>query len=80
MLHPVAHVRLQLSEISLIKFHQGPKELHGRFLHITDMHPDPYYTYRASTSRSCHGKKAKKKSKQAKYWGTPAGYVKMPDF
>lgn len=45
-------------------------------MHITDMHPDPYYTYRASTSRSCHGKKAKKKSKQAKYWGTPAGYVK----
>jgi len=42
------------------------------------MHPDPYYTYRASTSRSCHGKKAKKKSKQAKYWGTPAGYVKKP--
>jgi len=44
------------------------------------MHPDPYYTYRASTSRSCHGKKAKKKSKQAKYWGTPAGYVKKPYF
>ncbi|KAL9712723.1 Endopolyphosphatase [Leucoagaricus gongylophorus] len=48
-----------------------PNKLHGRFLHITDMHPDPYYTYRASTSKSCHGKKAKKKSRRANYWGTP---------
>ncbi|KXN86281.1 Endopolyphosphatase [Leucoagaricus sp. SymC.cos] len=48
-----------------------PKKLHGRFLHITDMHPDPFYTPRASTSKSCHGKKAKKKKKEAGYWGTP---------
>ena len=56
-------------------FYQEPNKLHGRFLHITDMHPDPYYTYRASTSKSCHGKKAKKKSRRANYWGTPTVYV-----
>lgn len=56
---------------------KGPKNraLHGRFLHITDMHPDPYYTPFASTSKSCHGKKAKKKSKRAGYWGTPVVFV-----
>lgn len=52
-----------------------PKKLHGRFLHITDMHPDPYYNHRASTSRSCHGKDAKKKKRKAGYWGTPDVYV-----
>jgi endopolyphosphatase len=54
---------------------QAPKKLHGRFLHITDMHPDPHYSARASTSKSCHGKKAKKKGKRAGYWGTPDVYV-----
>ncbi|EKM80275.1 hypothetical protein AGABI1DRAFT_120307 [Agaricus bisporus var. burnettii JB137-S8] len=49
----------------------APRKLHGRFLHITDMHPDPHYSFHASTSKSCHGKKAKKKRKRAGYWGTP---------
>lgn len=67
---------LCLSAVTLIVLSQKePKKLHGRFLHITDMHPDPYYTPRASTSKSCHGKKAKKKSKRAGFWGTPVVFV-----
>ncbi|KAI4210787.1 MAG: hypothetical protein LQ351_006369 [Letrouitia transgressa] len=28
--------------------------LHGRFLHITDFHPDPFYKLHSSTDDSCH--------------------------
>lgn len=35
------------------------KVLHGRFLHITDIHPDPYYKTNTSTEETCHrGKKS----------------------
>ncbi|KAF8471207.1 hypothetical protein BDZ91DRAFT_781013 [Kalaharituber pfeilii] len=30
------------------------RKLHGRFLHITDLHPDNYYTPQASPSNACH--------------------------
>lgn len=47
------------------------RNLTGRFLHITDMHPDPYYIPHSSIKQSCHRKKPKKKKKQAGYYGTP---------
>lgn len=28
--------------------------IHGRFLHITDIHPDPYYKVGSKTSKACH--------------------------
>ncbi|KIY49244.1 endopolyphosphatase [Fistulina hepatica ATCC 64428] len=49
---------------------QSP-ELKGRFLHITDMHPDPYYQPGTSVARACHRKKPKKKKNQSAYYGTP---------
>ncbi|KAF8076398.1 endopolyphosphatase, partial [Lyophyllum atratum] len=48
-----------------------PRQLHGRFLHITDMHPDPYYTVHTAEGTSCHRKKSKKKKNNAGYYGTP---------
>ena len=54
---------------------KGPRKLHGRFLHITDMHPDPYYTPRTSLSTSCHRKKSKKKKNKSFYFGTPYSWV-----
>ncbi|ODV91239.1 hypothetical protein CANCADRAFT_11772, partial [Tortispora caseinolytica NRRL Y-17796] len=30
------------------------RKLHGRFLHITDIHPDPYYQIGSDPSHSCH--------------------------
>lgn len=54
---------------------KGPRKLHGRFLHITDMHPDPYYTPRTSLSTSCHRKKSKKKKNKSLYFGTPYSWV-----
>lgn len=36
----------------------GEKKLiHGRFLHVTDFHPDPYYKEGSQISRACHGGK-----------------------
>ncbi|KAF2842223.1 Endopolyphosphatase [Patellaria atrata CBS 101060] len=35
---------------------RGERKLHGRFLHITDVHPDPYYKKHSSTdaNHACH--------------------------
>ncbi|KIM53791.1 hypothetical protein SCLCIDRAFT_409629 [Scleroderma citrinum Foug A] len=46
------------------------RRLHGRFLHITDMHPDPYYKPGSRPSMACHRGKPKKK-RGAGYYGTP---------
>ncbi|KZP17262.1 endopolyphosphatase [Athelia psychrophila] len=54
------------------------RKLNGRFLHITDMHPDPYYTPRTSVKKSCHRKKPKKKGDEAGYYGTPHGDCDSP--
>ncbi|KAF8195878.1 Metallo-dependent phosphatase-like protein [Mycena galopus ATCC 62051] len=48
-----------------------PRKLHGRFLHITDMHPDPFYQQKTSEKTSCHRKKGKKKKNEAGYYGQP---------
>ncbi|KAF9259533.1 endopolyphosphatase [Marasmius fiardii PR-910] len=48
-----------------------PRQLHGRFLQITDIHPDPHYVEGSKISKACHRSKPKKKKKQAGYYGTP---------
>ncbi|KAF4619842.1 hypothetical protein D9613_005070 [Agrocybe pediades] len=55
-----------------------PRKLHGRFLHITDMHPDPYYTPHSAESTSCHRKKSKKKKNIAGLYGTPYSECDSP--
>lgn len=42
--------------------------LKGRFLHITDLHPDPHYRWNATLDAGCHWE-GKGKGK-AGYWGT----------
>ncbi|KAF8913908.1 hypothetical protein CPB84DRAFT_1811392 [Gymnopilus junonius] len=55
-----------------------PKKLHGRFLHITDIHPDPHYAPHAAESTACHRKKSKKKKNVASYYGTPYAECDSP--
>jgi endopolyphosphatase len=52
------------------------RKLHGRFLHITDIHPDPYYAKDTSQSSQCHRKESDE-DQQAGYYGTPFGSVKV---
>lgn len=40
------------------------KTIHGRFLHITDIHPDEYYKEGSLVDEACHRGKHKKKSDQ----------------
>ncbi|KAK7470627.1 Endopolyphosphatase [Stygiomarasmius scandens] len=47
-----------------------PRQLHGRFLQITDMHPDPHYEEGTSVKKACHRKNPKKKKNRAGYYGT----------
>ncbi|KAJ6613436.1 hypothetical protein B0H10DRAFT_2165301 [Mycena sp. CBHHK59/15] len=55
-----------------------PRKLHGRFLHITDMHPDLAYRAKTSESTSCHRKKGKKKKNTAGYYGLPHSECDSP--
>ncbi|KAJ7507820.1 endopolyphosphatase [Mycena galericulata] len=49
-----------------------PRKLHGRFLQVTDIHPDPFYRQKTSEATACHRKKGKKKKKnRAGYYGLP---------
>ncbi|BGO93180.1 hypothetical protein NBRC10512_007569 [Rhodotorula toruloides] len=42
------------------------RPLKGRFIHITDVHPDPFYRTGASEDEACHFKEKKKKKKKKK--------------
>ncbi|SPC61264.1 related to PPN1 - vacuolar endopolyphosphatase [Ustilago sp. UG-2017b] len=46
----------------------------GRFLHVTDLHPDPHYKYNSAVNAACHHKKPKKHKSEGKqragWWGT----------
>ncbi|GJE84018.1 endopolyphosphatase [Phanerochaete sordida] len=47
-----------------------PRKLTGRFLHLTDIHPDPHYREGMSEKSACHRKKPKKKPRSG-----PFGYT-----
>lgn len=54
------------------------KHLRGRFLHITDMHPDQHYIVGASLSSYCHRHRPRKEHVRAGYFGIPFGSVQSP--
>ncbi|KAG2056419.1 hypothetical protein BDR06DRAFT_970153 [Suillus hirtellus] len=54
------------------------RKLHGRFLHITDIHPDPYYAEGTSQSSQCHRKEPSDNDQRAGYYGTPFGVCDSP--
>lgn len=43
------------------------KTIHGRFVHLTDFHPDPFYKPGSSIDELCHSGKASGKDKAGKY-------------
>ncbi|EGO01896.1 hypothetical protein SERLA73DRAFT_49578, partial [Serpula lacrymans var. lacrymans S7.3] len=53
------------------------RRLHGRFLHITDMHPDPFYKNGTSQSSSCHRNQPKSAARSG-YYGTPFSECDSP--
>ncbi|KDQ64518.1 hypothetical protein JAAARDRAFT_28155 [Jaapia argillacea MUCL 33604] len=57
---------------------QNARKLRGRFLHITDIHPDPHYKVDASHTSSCHRNKPKKEKTRAGYYGTPFSECDSP--
>ncbi|KAG2152251.1 Metallo-dependent phosphatase-like protein [Suillus cothurnatus] len=59
---------------------RADRKLHGRFLHITDIHPDPYYVEGASQSSQCHRKESGEDDQRAGYYGAPFGSVKVLPF
>ncbi|WVQ75194.1 hypothetical protein IAR50_004805 [Cryptococcus sp. DSM 104548] len=63
---------------SLLRPTQGTsmkkRPLKGRFLHITDIHPDPHYQFKATVASGCHVKE-KKKSKKGKGKNTEDEYT-----
>ncbi|CCM02492.1 uncharacterized protein FIBRA_04593 [Fibroporia radiculosa] len=55
-----------------------PRKLQGRFLHITDIHPDPYYKEDRSEKSACHRKKPKKATPRSGYYGMPFSECDSP--
>lgn len=46
-------------------------QLQGRFIHLTDLHPDTFYRYNSRESSACHGGgKDDGSGERAGYWGT----------
>jgi endopolyphosphatase len=62
---------------SLVEPQPVPRKLHGRFLHITDIHPDPFYEPGASRASACHRPNLKDNS-PAGYYGAPYGWCDSP--
>ncbi|AQZ12547.1 PPN1 (YDR452W) [Zygosaccharomyces parabailii] len=54
------------------------KTLHGRFLHITDMHPDLYYVEGSSIDKMCHRGKPSGKKDYAPRFGQATGGCDAP--
>ncbi|KAI0921857.1 hypothetical protein AcW1_004280 [Taiwanofungus camphoratus] len=54
------------------------RKLQGRFLHITDMHPDPYYKTEASEKSACHRMKPKRAKRRSGYYGMPYSECDSP--
>lgn len=52
-IQPVLQVPLE--DLTVVH-QQAPRRLHGRFLHLTDLHPDPFYKIHSSTEEddACH--------------------------
>ncbi|AJU63110.1 Ppn1p [Saccharomyces cerevisiae YJM541] len=78
LLNDIEFTRLGLTprEPVIIKDVKTGKErkLHGRFLHITDIHPDPYYVEGSSIDAVCHtGKPNKKKDVAPKFGKAMSG-------
>ncbi|SCU88726.1 LAFA_0E14246g1_1 [Lachancea sp. 'fantastica'] len=58
------------SEVKIIRLSGGKtKTLHGRFLHITDIHPDPLYHTGTSAGEVCHRGEPKDDSDTAARFG-----------
>ncbi|CEH12188.1 Acid sphingomyelinase and PHM5 phosphate metabolism protein [Ceraceosorus bombacis] len=58
-------------------FSSSASSAHGRFLHITDLHPDPFYLSGGSVEAGCHEKKPKG-GRRAGAWGTPISDCDSP--
>lgn len=63
------------SPVKVLKMPGGKsKKLHGRFLHITDIHPDPLYKTWSSIDRVCHrGKPDNSKDEATRFGVAMAG-------
>ncbi|TVY85133.1 Endopolyphosphatase [Lachnellula suecica] len=57
-IRPTADLQVPLEDLTSPSLHDQPQasKLHGRFLHITDLHPDPWYSVHSSTDEddACH--------------------------
>ena len=71
--------KIESTEANPARFNpEPPRQLQGRFLHITDMHPDPLYRPGAALSTACHRNRPKKEPERAGYLGTPYEFVIFP--
>ena len=74
VLSGVCHAQISQIPFSTTRTHSRPEgraPLHGRFLHITDIHPDEHYIANATISSSCHRREPEDETPRSGYWGAP---------
>ncbi|PWN29270.1 hypothetical protein BDZ90DRAFT_217348 [Jaminaea rosea] len=72
-----AHLEDSSSSSSSSSSSQPASPLTGRFLHLTDLHPDVHYQAGSSISKGCHAGKPKKHDR-AGHWGSPVSGCDSP--
>ena len=51
---PATENQPEQGEVSTFLHEKKPRPIYGRFLHITDIHPDPFYKANTSSDETCH--------------------------
>ncbi|KAM0755926.1 hypothetical protein T439DRAFT_320624 [Meredithblackwellia eburnea MCA 4105] len=89
-----AQSHLETAQTEVTSPQSRRKPLTGRFIHLTDMHPDPNYIFNSTIESMCHGELGKKnfgggdqheesmllkaKEERAGYWGSPVSECDAP--
>jgi hypothetical protein len=78
----VDRVRPLAREVCERRVHEPQRRVapaRGRFLHVTDLHPDPFYLAGVAATHACHrARKAKKGAARSGAWGAPASGCDAP--
>ncbi|KAK9896712.1 hypothetical protein P389DRAFT_83164 [Cystobasidium minutum MCA 4210] len=67
-----------VASFAILGGQSSARKLTGRFLHITDIHPDPFYRANSSVQASCHHNRPYDDPDRAGWLGTPVSECDTP--
>ena len=73
---PLLSLSLSLVLVLVLSPTASTTALTGRFVHLTDLHPDTNYLFNSSVEAACHSLEPTK-GERAGWWGTPVRSVSV---